>query len=59
MVFYSLVIALAFSSASFAQKPKKLETEWLAKDVKSIELITKLMPLENQTSDIHSSRALA
>ncbi len=49
--FLLLFLLLAFSSASFAQKSKKLEVEWLAKDVKSIELISKLMPLDNQTID--------
>lgn len=46
---FFLFLSLALSSASFAQKPKKLETEWLAKDMKSIELIAKLIPVENQT----------
>jgi len=44
-----LFLSLAFSSVSLAQKPNKLEADWLDKDIKSIELIAKLMPLENQT----------
>ncbi len=46
-----LLLTLAFASASFAQKAKKLRVEWLAEDVASIKLIPKLMPIESRTME--------
>ena len=47
--FFLFFLWLVVSNTSFAQKPKKLEVEWLAKDVKSLQLISEVMPIENQT----------
>jgi hypothetical protein len=45
------LLLLAPCSTALAQKSKKLEVEWLARDVKAVELISTLMPIENQSID--------
>lgn len=50
-IFRLSIAVLLFSQFVAAQKPEKLEKEWLAKDVEALKLIPKLPPPEAQTPE--------
>jgi hypothetical protein len=51
MVFVCILTVLLSQATGLAQNSEALNSEWLAKDIEAIQLISRIMPLENQSID--------